>query len=204
MASQSWVSLINNATAQGTGAGAALSSAATATISPVTGAASGIVDVAVVNGAGQPLGWYAGLIIRVLARGYVTTTSTSGTLAFALNTSKAGTYTAITGAHATLNTGTGAVTGVPWVLEAAIRCTAIATSGNTVAAQGEMRFSPTPSTSQTINTASAGVNLFVPSASGETATAIDTTSPQGIALRCTQATSACTIQLTHWLVEALD
>lgn len=207
MASQSWVSLVNNATTQGSGAGTALSSGTSAaTISPTTGAGA-TQDVAVINAAGQPLGWYPGLIIEITARGYITTTSTTGNLAFAVNLNKtnSGTYTAITGAHATLATGTGAITGIPWKLTAHIRCTAVATSGNTVAAQGEMIVSASPSSTQTIGTATAGLNVYLPSASGETATAIDTTQMWGICLRCTPSVSASsTVALTQWFVEALD
>jgi len=89
-------------------------------------------------------------------------------------------------------------------MEALIRCTGIATSGNTVSTEGELYISQNPSTSQTVNTASAGVNLYLPSASGETAAAVDTTQLQGISMRATLAGANATIQLTQWLVEALD
>ena len=203
MANQNWVSLVNPASPYGSGAGTALSTATTATISPVTG---GGADVVQVQPANLPYGWYPGLLLRVVARGYITTTSTSTTATFLL-ASRAGntgsTYVTLA-TSAGVATSTTVLTGAPWKLEAVIRCTAIGTSGNTVATQGEMYVSQNPSTAQTLNTASAGVNLYLPSASGETAAAVDTTQLQGISMRATLAGANATIQLTQWFVEALD
>jgi hypothetical protein len=205
MGSQNWVSLLNPASPQASGAGTALTTATTATISPVTGSGA---DVAQVQAPGPyPGAWYDGLLVRVTARGYITTTSTSTTATF-LIASRVGntgsTYVTLA-TTAGLATSTTAITGAQWKLEALIRCTATpATSGNTVSTQGEMYISQNPSTSQTINTASAGVNLYLPNASGETAAAIDTTQLQGISMRATLAGANATVQLTQWLVEALD
>jgi hypothetical protein len=202
VASQSWVSLLNPASPQ---AGAAYTVSATAaTLSPVAG---GSADVAQVQPAGLPYGWYPYLNVRVTARGYITTTTTAGTLAFSLNArvgNSGSTYVALTGAHATLNSYATATTGIPWSLHGLIRCTAVASSGNTVSSQAEMMISPVPATAQTINTASAGVNVYLPSASGETAAAVDTTQLQGISLRCVGSAASGTVQLTQWIVEALD
>lgn len=203
MANQFWVSLLNPASPLAAGAGAALSTAATATISPVNGASA---DVAQVQPSGQPFGFYPGLLVRVSARGFITTTGTSTTATFLLASrvgNSGSTYVTLA-TTAGLATGTGTITGVPWKLEALIRCTAVATSGNTLATEGEMYISQQPSTSQTVNTASAGVNLYLPNASGETAAAVDTTQLQGISMRATLAGANATIQLTQWLVEALD
>jgi hypothetical protein len=197
---QSWSGLLNGSP-QWTGAGTALATAATATISPVPGG----LDVPV-QPAGQPYGWYAGLLLRVTARGFLTSTTTSTTATFLL-ASRVGntgsTYVTLA-TSAGLATGTTAVTGAPWWLEAFIRCTAVATSGSTVSTQGNMNVSQNPSTAQTLNTASAGVNLWLPSASGETAASVDTTQLQGISMRATLAGANATVQLTQWAVEALD
>lgn len=205
MASQSWTSLINPASAQANGAGTALSTATTATISPVTGLAA-TADVAVVQASASPglLSWYAGLLIRVTARGYLTTTGSSTTATWLLTANKgnAGTFTTLATSTG-LTTGTGSVTGLQWDLKAFIRCTAVATSGNTVSTQGEMDLV----TSVPGNPVAIGANLMrlpFPNITGETAAAIDTTQIQGIGLRGTLAGANATIQLTEWAVEALD
>lgn len=203
MAGQQWVSLLTPNTPQAIGPGAALSTAATATLSTTRGDGG---DTAQVNAEGQYQGWYIGMPIRITARGFITTVATAGVLAFSLNArvgNAGSTYIALTGAHATLNTPASAITGVPFKLEGLIRCTNVATSGNTLSSQAEMYISQTPATAQTINTASAGVNLYMPSASGETAAAVDTTQIQGLSLRCVQTTSTCTIQVTQWFAETL-
>ena len=203
MASQNWVSLLNPNSVQASGAGSALTTATTATISPVTG---GSADVVQVNPAGQYLGWAAGMLIRVKARGYITTTTTSTTATFLLaaRVGNTGSTYVTLATSAGAATSTTAITGAPWSLEATVRCTAIATSGSTVSTQGEMLISPNPSTAQTVNVASAGVNLYLPNASGETAAAVDTTQLQGISMRATLAGANATIQLTQWIVEAMN
>jgi len=163
-------------------------------------------DVAQVNFEGAFQGWEVGMQIRVLARGFITSTTTSTTATFLL-ASRVGntgaTYVTLA-TTAGMATSTTAITGAPWKLEALIRCTAVATSGNTVATQGELRISPNPATSQTLNTASTGVELYLPNASGETNAAVDTTQVQGISMRATLAGANATIQLTQWLVEAMN
>lgn len=204
MASQSWVSLLNPASPQASGAGTALNTAATATISPVTGLGS---DVAQLQPGGQPYGWYPGLLVRVTAQGYITTTGTSTTATFLL-TSRAGnsgsTYVTLA-TTAGIATGTGSLTGVQWDLTAVIRCTSVATSGNTVSTQGQLTVTNN-ATAPSIGATTNGVLLMagLPSASGETAAAVDTTQLQGIALRATLAGANATVQLTQWLAEALD
>jgi hypothetical protein len=201
MSNQEWISLITPATPQGSGAGAALSTATTATLSPVTGNAA---DVAQVNYEGAFQGWEAGLQIRVKARGFLTVTATSTTLTLLLaarvgNTGS--TYVTLATTPA-LTTGTTALTGIQWRFEGLIRCTAIAISGNTVSTQGEFIFQNNV-TVPAIGTANA-IILPMPSVSGETAAAVDTTQVQGLSLRGTLAGANATMQLTQWLVEALN
>jgi hypothetical protein len=206
MANQSWVSLLNPASPQASGAGTGIvTSATTATISPTTGAGA-TVDVAQVQPAGQPYGWYAGLLIRITAQGYITTTGTANTYQFFLRANKgnSGTYTTLA-TTAVIGGTTTVYTGLPWTVSAIIRCTSIATSGNTVSTMGQFEVTHN-TTAPTIGAATASVDLsaFMPSASGETAAAIDTTQLQGIGLACTTSAAQGTVQLTQWLVEALD
>lgn len=202
MANQQWVSLLTPSTPQAAGAGAAVTTATTATLSPVRGDTG---DVAQVNAEGQYLGWYPGMAMRVTARGFLTTSTTTGTATFLLasRVGNAGSTYITLATTAALTTGSTAFTGIQWWLHAAIRCTAVATSGNTLAAQGEMRFGPTTA-AQTIGTNTTEQALYLPSASGETASAVDTTQMQGISLRVTTSTALGTVQLTQWLVEALN
>jgi hypothetical protein len=204
VANQSWVSLLNPASPQASGAGAALSTTTPSTISPVTGSSA---DVAQVQPAGQPYGWYPGLLVRVTAQGFITTTGTSTTATFLL-AARAGnsgsTYVTLA-TTAGIATGTGSLTGLPWELDALIRCTSVATSGNTVSTQGSLEFTNNV-TAPSIGAVTNGVMLLagLPATSGETAAAVDTTQLQGISMRATLAGANATVQLTQWLVEALD
>jgi hypothetical protein len=206
MANQSWVSLLNPASPQASGAGAILNTATTATISPVAGGANAS-DVAQVQPAGQPYGWYPGLLVRVTAQGFITTTATSTTATFFLasRVGNAGTTWVTLATSAGIATGTGALTGIPWTLTSIIRCTSIATSGNTVSTQGQLSMTHN-TTAPTLGATSGSVDLsaYLPASSGETAAAVDTTQLQGISLRGTLAAANATVQLTQWLVEAMD
>lgn len=207
MSYQEWISLITPSTPYGSGPGATLNTATTATLSPVNGTlSSNTADVAQVNSNGSFQGWQTGMQIRVTARGYVTTTTTSTTLTFLLASRLGNTGSAYVTLATSIGvaTSTTAITGAPWVLHALIRCTGVATAGNTVSTQGEMVISQNPATAQTINTGSAAVNLWLPSASGETAAAVDTTNLQGISLRGTLAGANATVVCTQWVVEALN
>jgi hypothetical protein len=203
MANQQWVSLLNPGVVASAGAGTALSTATTAVISPQF---ASNIDPAVVQAGGQPLGWYPGLLVRVMARGFITTTATSTTWTVLLRSNKTNSGTFVTLATSGgIATGTGAVTGIQWKLEALLRCTAIASSGNTVSTQGDLTVQnngTVPSIGATTN----GVMLRapLPQNSGETAAAVDTTSFQGIQLAATLAGANATVQCTQWLVEALD
>jgi hypothetical protein len=201
MANQNWVSLLNPASSQASGAGAALSTATTATLSPVTGSTA---DVAQVQPAGQPYGWYAGLNVRFTARGFITTTATGTTVTFLLasRVGNAGATYVTLATTAGISTPAAANTGIPWKLEGIARCTAVASSGSTVSTEGEIVIGAIAA--QTILTATAAVTVALPNASGETAAAVDTTQLQGLSMRATLAGANATVQLTQWIVEALD
>ena len=211
MASQNWVSLLNPAAPRGSGAGTGVSTATTATISPAT---AGGADVAQVNPEGLPQGWYPGLLIRVTARFFLTTTSSSTTFTplLAARVGNSGsTYVTLATANG-ITTGTTVLTGIQGKLEALIRCTGIASSGNTVSTQGELGLlgllasgAALAANPQALTTgASIGAAFPLPAASGEQAAAVDTTQLQGLSMRATLAGANATIQLTQWLVEALD
>lgn len=209
MSYQEWVSLITPSTVQGSGPGATLNTATTATISPVTGASS---DVAQVNVEGAFQGWQAGMIIRITGRGYMTTTTTSTTATFLLaaRVGNAGSTYVTLATTPGITTGTTALTGIQWKCEALIRCTNVATSGNTVSTQGEIGFQglttapALPSPVLLTGAASVALAVPMPAASGETAAAVDTTQIQGLSLRATLAGANATIVNTQWLVEALN
>lgn len=207
MANQSWVSLINAGNPASTGAGAALSTATTAALSPQASVAN--QDVAVVNAAGSPLGWYPGMIMRVIAHGILTTTTTSTTATIFLRANKVnGGSTFVTLATAVgITTGTTAVTGINWVVEAIVRCTAVASSGNTVSTQGRLTMGNSGAAlpaNPIALTATPGMVLPLPNSGGENAAAVDTTVFQGIQLAGTLAGANATLQCTNWIVEALD
>jgi hypothetical protein len=208
MAGQQWVSLINAASPRVSGAGTALaSSASTATISPCQAGAL-TADVATVNPDGQPLGWYAGLLIRVTARGYVNTAGTTSNLSWALAANKgnsSGWYGTNLAATTTLALGAGSLTGLQWDLKALIRCTAVSQTAGTLATQGEVDIvMAVPGAPVSLGTGNL-IRLPMPNISGETSYAsVDTTQITGIGLRATLSAAFGTVACTEWLVEALD
>lgn len=208
MANQNWVSLINPASTRATGAGTALSaSASTATISPCQAGAL-TADVATVNPDGQPLGWYAGLLIRVTARGYFNTGGTTSNLSWSLTANKgnsSGWYGSPLATTTTLALGTGSLTGFQWTLRAFIRCTAISQTAGTIATQGEVIFPMAiPGAPVSLGTGNAMI-LPMPNISGETSYAsVDTTQLTGIGLRATLSAAFGAVGCTEWVVEALD
>jgi len=189
MASQSWVSLLDNATTFQTSSGTLLNTATTATISPQ---AAGSKDFTLPANF-----FYPGLTLRVTAQGFITTTGTSTTLTVLLATSTPTTLATSAG----MATGTGTLTGLPWQLKGFITCTAIGSGVNTLLTEAVMFIAT--STAPAIGTANCTM-VGLPSASGATATQIDTTSAQGICLRATLAGANASIQCTNWDIEALD
>jgi hypothetical protein len=181
----------------------------TAVLSPqLSGSAA---DYALVNTAGQPQGWYVGMLIRVTARGWITTSTTTGTLTIFLraNKSNAGSTFVTLATPNGITTGATGITGIQFKLEATIRCTGVASTGSTVSTQGEMNLfnnlAAVPANPIALNASPPpGFALPLPNISGETAASVDTTQPQGIQLCATATAASGTIACTHWLVEALD
>lgn len=203
MAYQDWVNLVNDSP-QAIGAGTALNTAATATLSP---AAGGGADVASLAAGAQPGGFYPGMAIRFTARGYLTTTATSttATLFLAARAGNTGSTYVTLATTAGITTGTTVLTGLQWKLEAVSRVTAVAASGNTISTQGEFTILNNV-TAPSLNAATNGVLLVaaLPNVTGETAAAVDTTQLQGLSMRGTLAGANATVQLTQWIVEQLN
>lgn len=201
MASQAWNSLINTASVQGTGAGAVLNTATTATISPVTGSGA---DVAQVLGVSEPDGWYPGMLLRVWAYGSTTLSPGGTTLTFSLASRAGNTGGSYVTLASTAGITSGAITGTgfQWKLTAVIRCIAVATSGNTLATFGEMPFylGGGSSYAGAGNTETA---FLTAAGGGESLAAVDTTQLQGISLRCTLSSANASVQLAQWLVEGI-
>jgi hypothetical protein len=207
VANQNWVSLLQPPQNVWSGAGTVLNTATTATISPRPTPNTADYNVFVPSG-----GFNVGTLLRVTARGFLTTTGTSTTATWFLGSNIGNTGTTYVTLATTngITTGTTVLTGVQWKLEALIRCTLVATSG-TLATQGELSFGgitsvPAAAANPFPLTGAASVSAWVPlpAASGETAATVDTTQTQGIALRGTLAGANATIQLTQWLVEQLN
>jgi len=200
MANQNWVSLLQPPQHLWSGAGTVMNTATTATLSPRPTPNTPDYNAFVPAG-----GLSQGTLIRVTARGFLTTVASSGTLTFFLGSNIGNTATTYVtlATTAALTTGTSVITGLQWDLRALIRCTAIATSG-TLATQGELRVGTNVTAPTLVTPPVNEIKLPMPSASGETAATVDTTQTQGIALRCTQVTSTCTVQLTQWAVEQLN
>lgn len=209
MANQQWVSLLNPGITS-TGPGATWTEASgSAVLSPQTSASN--QDYATVQPGGQYLGWYVGMLIRVTAAGWITTNTTTGTLTISLRANKNNsTAVASNVVLATANgitTGTTAITGIQFEVNAILRCTAVASSGNTVSTQGGLTLfnsgAAVPANPIAL-TGTAGLLLPMPNISGENAAPVDTTQLQGIQLAATGTAASGTIACTQWLVETLD
>jgi hypothetical protein len=208
LANQTWGNILIPAQTVWSGAGTALSTATTATISPRPTPNTADYNAFVPAG-----GFYPGMLIAVVARGFVTTTTTSTTLTFFLasNIGNTGTTYVTLATTGGISTGTTAMTGIQWKLEALIRCTAVATSG-TLVTQGEFGFygllasgAAVAANPQALTTGTSIGNAFpLPAISGETTATVDTTQTQGIALRATLAGANATVQCTQWLPTQLN
>ena len=201
MPGQAWTGVLNQGTFWN-GAGTVLNTATTAAVSPQAAATRDFP----VQGGGQPYGWYVGQLIRVTARGFLTTTGSSGTLAWLLRANLNNLNSTLTtlATTAALTTGTGSLTTLQWKLEAFVRCTAIASSGSSVSTQGELTVQTNSTTPTLVTPPVNQIVLPMPNINGETAASVDTTQLQGIQLACTQVTSTCTVQLTEWVIEGLN
>lgn len=198
MSGQTWVSLLNAGAPWQTASGTALTTAATATISPEGAGGTGADPVV------YP--FYQGLAIRAKARGIYTNGSTATNATFLLYASASG--TAASGGTILASTGALAlptsVTNLYWELEALIQCRAWAqgTSTATLYTHGTTRIQLAAPSGTTGNE-----QLWpMPATSGPTAADVDTTIAHTIALVATlsQATGSPSITCTNFTLEAVD
>jgi hypothetical protein len=177
-----------------TTAGTALSTAATATISPQ---ATGPKDFSVGN---QYL--YVGAVIRLTAHGILTTTAVSTT---ATIFAAAGVTPTTLATPVGITTGTTVITGIQWHWESISRITAVASTGNTISTQGRLTLGNSggglPANPIALTGTAAIGPLFAPNSGGETAAAIDTTVAGVFVMRGTLAGANATIQCTQFLIE---
>ena len=195
---QQWAAMLNGAPPWQVASGAALTAASTsATISPQqpwTAAGTGLDMTVPANY------WWVGQTLRIYASGYITTTATSCNWTVQIAANKAGAYT-VMAATAAIATGTTVATGLPWWLTGFITCIGIGSTGNTLQTQGRLFVQSTtaqPSLSGTSNI----VHYGLPSASGVTNAAVDTSSPQAIVLRSFLSGANATVQCTGFDLEA--
>jgi hypothetical protein len=192
---QPYATLVNWGAPWQTTAGTALSTATTATISPQ---APGPKDFPVGT---QYL--FVGAVLRVIARGFLTTTATSTTATIFL--AAGATPTTLVTPNG-LTTGTTVVTGLQWKWWSESRITQVGSTGNTISTQGELTLynsgAAVPANPIAL-TATPGMSLPAPNASGETAAAVDTSIAMALMLRGTLVGANATIQCTQFMIEAL-
>lgn len=194
MANQAWTNLLNYGPPWQTTAGTALSaSASTATISPQAAGSQDFVLPTQYNGTQ----WYPGMTLKIEAAGTLNSAGTTSNLTMFLAAGVSGTLaTSLTTAGA-LTLGTGSITGVEWTLIAWLRCTAIGSTGNTLAAAGMINVgSAAGSNTGTLGTA-AGTTMMMP----ETATAFNTyTAATALGLRATLSAAFGLVQCNEWMI----
>ena len=196
MPTQQWAGMLNGLPPWQTTNGTALNTATTATISP---------QIATGKDFAVPANYfYPGKTLRVWARGYFTTTATTSNFTVFLGTqinNSGGTYVTLA-TTAAIASGATAATGLPWWLAAYITCTAVGSSGNTLTTQGSLFAQSTAAQPSLSGGTSNLLHFGLPAAQNTaTAAAVDTTSPQGIALRCTSSVAGPTIQCLNFDIE---
>jgi len=200
MAQQAWFAPLNGGTPWQTASGTALSTAATATISPEIAGGTG--------GDPQVFSFYEGLVIGYKARGVYTVGSTATNGTFALYASVTG--TAASGGTSLATTGAFAlptsVTNLYWFLEGEIQCRQMAqgTGTPTLYTHGHMTIQ-TAAYESTLTNSNSQI-LPMPATNGPTAADVDTTITHTIALVGTlsQATGSPSVTCTQFLAWTFD
>jgi len=197
---QQWAAMLNGAPPWQVISGASLTAASTsATVSPQqpwTAAGTGADFTIPANF------WYVGMTLRMYAAGYVTTTATScnWTVQIAADKTDSHSTFVVMANSVAIATGTTVGTGLPWWLTGFITCTAVGSTGSTMSTQARLFVQSTqsqPSLSGTSNI----LHYGLPSASGSTSSAVDTTSAQAIVLRSFLSGANATIQCTGFDLE---
>lgn len=188
------MNLLNYGPPWQTTAGTALSaSASTATISPQAAGPQDFILPTQYTGTQ----WYPGMTLKVEAAGTVNTGGTTSNLTVFLAAGVSGTLATTLGTSGALTLGTGSLTGLEWNLFAWIRCTAIGSSGNTLAVAGTWTVgTAVGSNTGTVGTAS-GTVMMIP----ETATAFNTyTAATALGLRATLSAAFGAVQCNEFLI----
>src|SRR5205814_288368 len=154
---QSWQALLNTGAPWQTTSGTILNTATTATISPQAGGSKDFNLPA--------FWWYPGAVIKVTARGILSSGGTASNLTVLL---AAGAAPTTLSTSAAIALGTGSVTNMPWRLTGNIQCTALGSTGNTLTTQGELIF-------ETSVTPAFGTSNVTIAPLASTAAALDTT-----------------------------
>lgn len=196
MPNQGWGQVLNDGVPWQTTSGTALSTAATATISPQ---AAGAKDYAVATSYFKP-----GAVFRLTAQGFITTTAVSTT---ATIFAAAGVTPTTLATPVGITTGTTVITGLQWAMLLICRVIALGSSGNTISSQGWLELGNTgaavPANPIALTAAATGMKLPMPNISGETAAAVDTTSAVSMMIRATLVGASATIQCTQFLIESM-
>lgn len=193
---QGWTQLLNSDAPWQTTVGTALSTATTATVSPQAPTAK---DFSVATSY-----LYPGAVLRLTAQGLLTTTGTTTT---ATIFAAAGATPTTLATPVGITTGATIITGIQWWMLLYCRIVAVASTGNTIQSQGALTMgnsgAAVPANPIAL-TATPGMRLPMPNASGETAAAIDTTIAMPMMIRGTLAGANATIQCTQFFIEHMD
>jgi hypothetical protein len=195
MAQQAWCNLLNYGSPWQTSQGAVLNTATTATISPQAPTNQDFMLPGQYNG----LQWYAGMSLRIRARGTLTTGATTANFTWALALGPSGMSGAtVVGTTAAVVMGATTVGPCAWKMEAAIDCQAIGSTGNTIQCDGHVIAGN--STTPALLTANA-VMINIPF----TNTAFNTyTQGTCIALRGTLSAAFGSYQCNSFIVEQMS
>lgn len=194
MAKQTWFNLLNEGIPWQTTPGAVLNTAATATISPQAPTGQDFVL------PGQPSGlqWYPGMVLRLKARGTITSGGVASNLTVFPAIGVSGTLATTLSTTAAIALGTGSLSALAWAMEANVECTAIGSTGNTLSTEGELVIGTT-SASPALATAN-GLIVGLPL----TALAFNTyTTGTAIGLRATLSTANGSILCNQFTVEQM-
>ena len=193
---QGWTQLLNSDSPWQTTVGTALSTATTATVSPQAPTAK---DFAVATSY-----LYPGAVLRLTAQGLLTTTGTTTT---ATIFAAAGATPTTLATPVGITTGATIISGIQWWMLLMCRIVATASTGTTIQSQGWLNLgnsgAAVPANPIAL-TATPGMTLPMPNASGETAAAIDTTVAMPVMIRGTLAGANATIQCTQFFIEHMD
>lgn len=197
MANQTWSNLLNYGPPWQTTNGTLLTtSATTATITPQAPTTQDFILPSQYNG----LQWYAGMTLRISARGSFNSGSTTSNATVFLAIGVSGTLATTLTTTGAYTLGAGSLTGMVWRLQAVVRCLAVGTSGNTLSAGGDIITDTTVGSNTGNITTANTIMLGMP----ETTTAFNTyTQGTAMGLRGTLSAAFGGIQCNQFLIEQI-